>query len=383
MEQEIVLYALPVFLLLMAVEWAWGRRRGRDNYGLADTLNSLSQGLLSQAVAVVTPLIQTGLYAWAQPQLRGLAPGFWPHAAAFWQSPWGWGLAVVVYDFTDYWLHRVSHESALFWAAHAVHHQSEHFNLSTALRQESFYSVMGAPFFVPMALLGVPVEQFIVAGMVVLIYQFWIHTEHVGRLGWLDRVLSTPSNHRVHHAVNPGYLDKNYGAIFVVWDRLFGSFAPETEPCVYGTVKPLASWNPLWAVGQFYAELWRRMQATPRWADKLRVVFKSPGWLPPGAAVVAELPTALRLAQPRFDPPVPRAAQGLAAALFLAEGGAVLLWLLRSDEIGFGANLAAAGLLAAGLWCVGRALTPAPRLAATALGGLGFAGALAALGLFA
>jgi len=349
--EAIVLYALPVFLLLMGLEWAWGRRTGRDNYGLADTLNSLSQGLLSQAVALVTPLIQTGLYAWVQPRVHLLSPSVW-------LSAWGWVLAVVIYDFSDYWLHRVSHESALFWAAHAVHHQSEHFNLSTALRQESFYGVMGAPFFLPMAMLGVPVEQFVVAGMVVLIYQFWIHTEHIGRLGWLDGVFSTPSNHRVHHAVNPGYLDKNYGAIFVVWDRLFGSFAPESEPCVYGTVKPLASWNPLWAVAQFYVELWRRASATPRWTDKLRVVFKSPGWMPPGV-VHSDVPAAVRLALPRFDPAVTVGARRLAAALFLAVGAGVLLWMVQSDDLGYGANLAAAGVMAAGLWCVGLALTAA------------------------
>jgi len=377
--EEIVLYALPVFLLLMALEWAWGRRTGHDNYGLADTLNSLSQGLLSQAVALVTPLIQTGLYAWVQPHLRLLPP-------TAWHTAWGWVLAVVIYDFSDYWLHRVSHESALFWAAHAVHHQSEHFNLSTALRQESFYSVMGAPFFVPMAVLGVPVEQFVVAGLVVLMYQFWIHTEHIGRLGWLDGVLSTPSNHRVHHAVNPGYLDKNYGAIFVVWDRLFGSFASETEPCVYGTVKPLASWNPLWAVAQFYVELWHRARATPRWRDKLRVVYKSPGWQPPGAAL-ADVPAAVRLAQPRFDPVLPPAARRLAAALFLGIGGAVLLWMWRADELAYGANLLAAALLAASLWFVGRALRPtgeaqrAPWL--TGLLGFGCAALLGAVGWFA
>jgi sterol desaturase/sphingolipid hydroxylase (fatty acid hydroxylase superfamily) len=349
---EILFYVLPVFLLCLGAEWAWGRWRGRDTYSLADTLNSLSQGLLSQAVAIVTPLAQTGLYAAVHARLA-LLPG------ALWQGALGWVAAVVMYDFCDYWLHRVSHESAFFWAAHAVHHQSEHFNFSTALRQESLYSVMGAPFFLPMALLGVPTAQYALAGMVVLLYQFWIHTEHIGRLGWLDRVFSTPSNHRVHHAVNPGYLDRNYGAIFVVWDRLFGSFTPETEPCVYGTVKPLASWNPLWAVGQFYAELWRRMRATPRLADKLRVPFKSPGWMPPGAAL-PEASLEARLRQPRFDPPAPHWARRAAVALFLAVAFGAGVWLYESDDLGYAANLAAAAGLAAGLWGVG-ALLSRPR----------------------
>lgn len=349
---DALLYALPVFLACMLGEWAWGRWRGRDSYGLADTLSSLSQGLLSQAVAIITPLFQTGLYATVHARFA-LLP------ATVWRGALGGVATVVLYDFCDYWLHRASHESALFWAAHAVHHQSEHFNLSTALRQESLYSVMGAPFFLPMALLGVPTADYAMAGIVVLFYQFWIHTEHIGRLGWLDRVLSTPSNHRVHHAVNPVYLDRNYGAIFVVWDRLFGSFAEEGEPCVYGTVKPLASWNPLWGVGQFYAELWRRMRATPRWADRLRVPWKSPGWMPPGAAQPAASSDA-RLALPRFDPPGVRGARVAAVTLFLAMAAGSGVWLAWAEELGGAANLAAAAALAAGLWGVGALLSRRP-----------------------
>ncbi|MCY4753277.1 sterol desaturase family protein [Pelomonas aquatica] len=357
MAETLLIYALPVFLLCMAAEWAWGRRRGRDTYRLADTLNSLSQGLLSQAVAALTPLAQTGLYAAVHARLALVSPTLWHGALS-------WGLAVLMYDFCDYWLHRVSHENSLFWAAHAVHHQSEHFNLSTALRQESLYSVMGAPFFLPMALLGVPTGQFAAAGMAVLLYQFWIHTEHIGRLGWLDRMFSTPSNHRVHHAVNPGYLDRNYGAILVLWDRLFGSFTPEAEPCIYGTVKPLASWNPLWAVGQSYAELGRRMRATPRLADKLRVIVKPPGWMPPGAAG-AEVPAEARLAQPRFDPPAPRWARRAAVGLFLALAAGCGAWLAWSDDLGPLAHLAAAAVLAAGLWGVGALLSRPARGPAT------------------
>ena len=346
---EILLYALPVFLVCMLAEWAWGRRRGRDTYGLADTLSSLSQGLLSQAVAIVTPLFQIGLYAVLHTHFA-LLP------ATLWQGALSWVLAVVLYDFCDYWLHRTSHESALFWAAHAVHHQSEHFNLSTALRQESLYAVMGWPFFIPMALLGVPTEHYALAGSVVLLYQFWIHTEHIGRLGWLDRVLSTPSNHRVHHAVNPGYLDRNYGAIFVVWDRLFGSFAEEGEPCIYGTVKPLASWNPLWGVGQFYAELLRRMRATPRWADKLRVLYKSPGWMPPGVAL-PQASAETRLAQPRFDPPAPRWARIAAVAAFLGLALGCGAWWWLADDLDSSTNLAATVALVLGLWGVGALLS--------------------------
>ncbi|XHS77996.1 sterol desaturase family protein [Burkholderiaceae bacterium UC74_6] len=350
--QDLLLYALPVFIAAMVFEWAWGRWRGRDTYGWADTLSSLSQGLLSQAVAAVTPLLQSGIYAWVLQRVHG----FHGLHAGRWNTPLGWVLVVLCYDFCDYWLHRASHESALFWAAHAVHHQSEHFNLSTALRQESFYSVMGFPFFLPLALLGFSTGQFLTAGMVVLLYQFWIHTEHIGRLGWLDRVFSTPSNHRVHHAVNPGYLDRNYGAMLVVWDRLFGTFAEETEPCVYGTVTPLANWNPLWGVAQFYAEIGRRVARTPRWQDKLRVIFKSPGWQAPGMAPVDADEAAARLHRPKFDPPLSLASRIAAGCVFVACALGMGAWLMQEDTLPFSAQLLAALLLVAALWCMGRCL---------------------------
>jgi len=356
MHDLLLLIALPIFGAAMGFEWAWGRRHGRDNYSWADTLSSLSQGLLSQAVAAVTPLLQTGIYAAVLRHVH-LLP------TTRWASPLGWVLAVVCYDFCDYWLHRVSHESALFWAAHAVHHQSEHFNLSTALRQESFYSVMGFPFFLPLALLGFSTEQFLTAGLVVLLYQFWIHTEHIGKLGWFDRVFSTPSNHRVHHAVNPQYLDRNYGAVLVIWDRLFGSFAEEKEPCIYGTVKPLASWQPLWGVTQFYVEIGRRMQATPRWIDKLRVIFKSPGWQAPGLDFGSADNAALRLTQPKFDPPLPAASRAWAGAVFLACAAGFGVWLVRSDELGFALQCGLAALMAAALACLGRCLQGRARAA--------------------
>lgn len=376
---DILLYALPLFLVGMLAEWGWSLWRGRHSYGLADTLSSLSQGLLSQAVAMVTPLLQTGIYAAVQPHIA-LLP------ARLWGGAWGCLAAVLMYDFCDYWLHRVSHESAFFWAAHAVHHQSERFNLSTALRQESFYSVVGWPFFLPMALLGVPTSQYLLAGIVVLFYQFWIHTEHIGRLGWLDRVFSTPSNHRVHHAVNPAYLDRNYGAVLVLWDRLFGSFAEEREPCVYGTVKPLASCNPLWAVGQVYADLLGRMRATARWPDKLRVLYKSPGWMPPGVAPVDvnEL-AAARLLQPRYEPQAAPAARALATAVFLAQAGAAAVWLMDADAQGYAVNLAVAAALAGGLYCVGALLSGSARrsrgMAYSAFPVVGLALAALAVGL--
>jgi len=340
---DVILYALPVFGVLMAAEFAWGLARGRNTYGLADTLASLSQGLLSQVVAACTQLIQIGLYALAWPLLT-----LTPHAA-LWHHAGGVALAVVLYDFCDYWLHRVSHESALFWAAHVVHHQSRHFNLSTALRQESAYALSGWMFFLPMAVVGVPPAQFAIAGIVVLFYQFWIHTEHVGSLGPLDRWLSTPSNHRVHHATNDRYLDRNYGAILVVWDRLFGTFEPESEPCIYGTTVPLVGWDPLQAVGGNYVDLWHKFRHVRGWRDKVGVLFRSPSWRP----VTLQIPA--RQAPPQALAATPRQA-GVAVALFLLSAACTAGLLWRLDDLGRMALGGVAAGLVAGLWAIGAVL---------------------------
>ncbi|MET0519792.1 MAG: sterol desaturase family protein [Burkholderiaceae bacterium] len=342
---RIIVFAIPAFALCMAIEWLYGLVKGRNTYRLNDALSSLSQGLLSQATAVCTQLFQVGLYALIYPHVALSADG------PFWDGWIGWVLAIVLFDFCDYWLHRVSHESAIFWAAHVVHHQSQRFNLSTALRQESAYLLLGWIFYLPMAVAGVPPELFGIAGLVVLVYQFWIHTEHIGSLGWLDRVFSTPSNHRVHHAVNARYLDKNYGAIFVLWDRMFGTFEPESECCVFGTLTPLNSWNPLYAVGGVYAQLLRRAWATPRWGDKLRVLFKSAGWQAPGEPAYAAAVDAMTV-EP-YDPPASPAQRGLASLLFVAVVLSTCFFLWQADELGGAADWLCAAGVAGGLWAVG------------------------------
>jgi len=347
---QIIVYALPIFAVLLCLELGYGWWRGRNTYSLSDTISSLSQGLLSQLVALCSTLFQVGLYALIYPHVALIRD------AGFWDAWYGWLLAIVLFDFCDYWLHRAGHESAIFWAAHVVHHQSEHFNLSTALRQESMVAFLGWPFYLPMALIGVPAEQFGLAGLAVLLYQFWIHTEHIGKLGWFDRVFSSPSNHRVHHAVNEAYLDKNYGAMLVIWDRLFGSFIEEGERPVYGTRTPLRSWDPVWGVLHTYWLIAQDARRCRRWQDKLRIWFKPPGWLPAELAEATPKAPYDPYAQVRYDPPLSRVRRWGAvlqfAALLTAIG--VLLWW--ADDIPEALTQTLAVCLATGLWALGGSL---------------------------
>ena len=216
---QIIVLATPVFFLLIAIEFAWGWKRARNTYRLNDAMTSIGLGMLSQITAVFTRLLRVGIYTAVYS-----AVAIWPDSA-FWTTWYGWLLALVFYDFCYYWLHRAGHESAAFWAAHVVHHQSQDYNLSTALRQTSSGALLGWIFYLPMAVAGVPPLVFGVAALVDLLYQFWVHTEHVPKLGWFDRWFCSPSNHRVHHAVNDRYLDRNYGGVLIIWDRIFGTIA--------------------------------------------------------------------------------------------------------------------------------------------------------------
>ena len=351
---QVIVLATPVFLALIALEFAVGRARGRDTYRLNDALNSIGLGIMSQITGLFVALFTLGIYTAVHEHL------------AIWSMPKDsaavWLGALIAYDFFYYWHHRAGHRIALFWASHAVHHQSEDYNLSTALRQTSGGWVAGWLFYLPMALAGVPPLVFAVVALIDLLYQYWVHTQQIGRLGWFDRWFCAPSNHRVHHAVNDRYLDRNYGGILIVWDRLFGTFIEEddTEACVYGTRSPLRSWNPLWANLHVYRELALDSWRAASWGDKLRVWLKPPGWRPADVAARWPRPAFDIRAVQRFDPPLPSRAALAASALFvlLLAATALLLWHahLLSGTLLWGS----AAAIVAGLWGVGALCTPRP-----------------------
>ncbi|MFK8053644.1 MAG: sterol desaturase family protein [Woeseiaceae bacterium] len=282
---------MPFFLLAIVVEWIVDYRRGTQFVRLPDAMGSLSAGAMSTATGIFSKLVGLVVFAYV------LEHWAWYRMPETWfdASPRGvlcWVLALLAWDFFYYWKHRLGHERSLFWAAHSVHHQSEEYNLTTALRQTSTDFLVGWTVYIPMFLVGLPVKVFVTVASIDLIYQFWVHTRHVGTLGWVDRVFVTPSNHRVHHAQNAAYIDKNYGGILVVWDRLFGTFQPElaSDPVVFGVRKPLASFNPLTANLQVYQYLWFDAVRTRRWRDKLGIWFGRTGWRPRDMQVSAPAP---------------------------------------------------------------------------------------------
>lgn len=317
MDTTLIAYAAPAFLLLILAELAWGLRRGRNNYRVNDAINSISLGLLSTLINVLTAGVGLFFYLGVQ----RWAPWNLPL-----NSVWTWAAAFLLFDFCYYWHHRLGHEVALLWATHSVHHQSEEYNLSTALRQTGSTFLLGWAFYLPMALVGIPAAVYAAVYSLNLLYQFWIHTEHVGRLGWYDRVFGSPSNHRVHHGQNAYCLDKNYGGFLMLWDRLFGTFVDERaeEPPIYGVRGQLASWNPLYANLKVYLDLWRQAGALPRWQDKLKVWFKPPGWTPEGVNLAWDA-TAFR----KYDTTIPRRLQAYAVLQFGLSYVAGVAWLLK------------------------------------------------------
>jgi sterol desaturase/sphingolipid hydroxylase (fatty acid hydroxylase superfamily) len=265
-----IVYAIPVFMVTIALE-AWLAHRQRiATYDVADAITSLHFGVLSQVSAVFVRALSFGAYVFVFEQLRWFTLPV--------DSVWVWLGALIAYDFIYYWVHRFGHETHLMWAAHEVHHSSEYFNLSTALRQTSTGAFASFPFYLPMALLGVPPLVFGTVALIDLLYQYWVHTELVRKLGWADRVFVTPSNHRVHHGQNDYCIDRNYGGILILWDRIFGTFVEERdeEPVVYGIRKPLASYNPLWGNLHTYRDLGRRMMASGSPWAALRALVSPP-----------------------------------------------------------------------------------------------------------
>ncbi|MGB2567095.1 sterol desaturase family protein [Micromonospora citrea] len=269
-----VLYAVPAFLLLIVVEALSYRFAPDDDergYELRDTTTSLSMGAGSQVIGFPWKLLTVGLYAaaWTVAPVQ-LSP----------TSVWTWVLLFFADDLAYYWFHRVHHEVRFFWAGHVVHHSSQFFNLSTALRQ-SWTPMTSLPFWLGLALLGIPPWMIFLQQSISLLYQFFLHTERIDRLPRpIEFIFNTPSHHRVHHGANAEYLDRNYGGILIIWDRLFGSFEPERAAVRYGLTKNITTYNPLRVATHEYAAILADLRSATCWRHRLGYLFGRPGWQP-------------------------------------------------------------------------------------------------------
>ena len=271
---DLIAYAAPIFTFMIFCEFVYGYFKNRNNYRLNDTFTSISLGMMSRFPVYLQLGVQGIVYAFIWNQFNlGLLNSY---------TPLTWILAFVLYDLSYYWLHRCHHEIKFLWASHVVHHHGEEFNLSTALRQTGTDFIFKWVFYTPMLFLGVPPEIFVTVAALNLIYQFWVHTEHIDRLGFLDYIFVTPSNHRIHHAQNKEYIDANYGGVFIIWDIIFGTFKDERKELkpIYGTSKPLKSWNPFWANFEVWTEIFKDTWRTKSWKDKFKVWISRPKWRP-------------------------------------------------------------------------------------------------------
>ena len=323
---DLIALAVPFFLLALLLELAVDRIKGRNYFRTNDAINSLSAGTLSTTGGYFTGFISLFFWGYVLENFSIIdMPLTWFDASL--SGIILWVVAALAWDFSYYWFHRFSHEISIFWAAHAVHHQSEDYNLSTALRQTSTDFLFSWVFYVPLFLIGFPLEVLLTVKAVNLIYQFWVHTQFVRRLGVLDYVLVTPSNHRVHHAQNERYIDKNYGGMLILWDRMFGTFQDERddEPVVFGVRKPLANWNPFWANLQVYDYLWFDAVHTKRWRDKLGVWFRPTGWRPEDVAQRYPKSRVDLATFDKFDPPVALPVRRYVLAQFMVAIVTVLL----------------------------------------------------------
>ena len=271
---DIILMAVPFFLLFIGLEVASLWLAPDDDevgYEVRDTATSLSMGIGSVVVGVGYKALALVVYAaaWELTPLR-LDTALW----------WTWVVLFFADDLAYYWYHRAHHEVRILWASHVIHHSSQRYNLSTALRQ-TWTPFGGVPFWLPLALLGVPPWAIFLQQSVSLLYQFFLHTERVDRL-WrpVEWVMNTPSHHRVHHGSNAAYLDRNYGGILIIWDRLFRTFEAEGERVVYGLTKQLRTYNPLVVATHEYVSIWRDVRAARRWGDRVRFLVRGPGWRP-------------------------------------------------------------------------------------------------------
>ena len=266
-----IVMSIPIFFILIGIELVVERITNKKLYRLPDAIANLSCGITSQLSGLFLKVFAIGIYQLLHQNFN----------LVIWDKTWVYWLALfLLADLAYYWAHRMSHEINLFWGGHVVHHQSEDYNLSVALRQSSLQVVWTFAFSLPLAFIGFDTFDFAIVSAYITLYQFWIHTESIKKMGLFEYIFNTPSHHRVHHGRDPKYIDKNHAGTLIIWDRMFGTFQEEEERPTYGITKPINSWNAVFANFSHYAEMGKDLKQITNWKDKIKYLFMKPGWLP-------------------------------------------------------------------------------------------------------
>ncbi|MCU0318989.1 MAG: sterol desaturase family protein [Flavobacteriales bacterium] len=336
---DYIALSIPLFFALMGIELAWSAWSGRRVYRFKDFVTNISCGIGSQVVGAFSKTVIFAIYVWTYEHLRlfTLPPSALTVVVTF-----------LLVDLLYYWFHRLSHQVNFLWAAHIVHHQSEDYNLSVALRQSWWQGLFSFWFYIPIAVLGVDPLTIVTVAAFVTLYQFWIHTEALGRLGPLEWVLNTPSHHRVHHGSDPKYIDRNHAGTLIIWDKLFGTYQGEEETPVYGITTPLASWDPVYANFHYWGDLLRWAARTPRWGDRIRIFLKPPGWLPADLGGYQGPVAKDRSTYRKFDTHIASRTTGYVVTQFILLLVTTTLFLFRQSDLGSLRSAVLAGVIV--LW---------------------------------
>jgi alkylglycerol monooxygenase len=315
--------AIPFYFLLIVIELVVSHCQNIKRYRFNDTITNINSGSSMMIATTMLRVFGISLYTY-----------IYEHFAVF-NIPSTWVMLIICFvldDFLYYWGHRMTHEVNVAWSSHVVHHHSEEMNFSVALRQSWFQGIWTAPMYIPMALLGFnPMDVVIVHGFN-LLYQYWVHTEMIDKMGFMEYFMVTPSHHRVHHGRNPKYIDKNHAGVFIIWDKMFGTFQAEEEKPVYGTTKPLNSWNPVWANFEHFETLNGQLKKAVGFWNKIKVLFKKPGW-DAKAAVYMPFPEVERGVTPKFDTEAPQYLNGYIFFQYLITTAFIIYFLFNSNKM--------------------------------------------------
>ncbi|MDN4164087.1 sterol desaturase family protein [Cytophagales bacterium LB-30] len=322
-----IVLSIPIYFLLIGIELLIQAFSKQNLYRLNDAITNISCGITQQVTGVFLKIVSITAY-----QL------LFEHFALTQIPVTWWSVLILLFavDFCYYWAHRMSHEVNLFWGGHVVHHQSEDYNFSVALRQGSFQVIWTFMFSLPLAIIGFDTLTFVTVSAIVTVYQFWIHTETIGKLGPIEWIFNTPSHHRVHHGRNPKYIDKNHAGMFIIWDRMFGTFQEEEERPTYGITKPVNSWNPVWVNLQHYAELWQSLKQARNFGDKMKMLFNKPGWFPEYLGGVQSVPEVDPSKYSKYDTRVSYQVSAYILVQYITVLGATAFYLFQEKNFAMG-----------------------------------------------